>query len=776
MAEEIKKKRGRPRKSPLPEEIQQIVEEVQQKEEQEFKEVIAQVKAERRANQLWDYKLGDSIDFFDTTLSYELTGYRPINDKEGLDFDPSWFTEARETFLRTNHYCQFPRNSKAYADFWTQEYIRCRDGMTVNGYTITGDNYFFLNYYQLMDLESAGKAGEGRVYAFPTFYVGQYEWFHYVEMAKKLRLNAVLMKSREVGYSEIDASLAANSYNCRRNTINLIVANLSDYLVKTLDKVWKALSFLNDYTDGGFFKLRQVVDKTDLKRASHYKVINGQKVETGWMSQIQGIIADKPNKIRGDRTDLLIFEEAGSWPNLTKAYTQSSALVGQPGKQWGFRILGGTGGDSGPALDGLRKMYYNPHMFGILPFRHNYTPSGEQAITAFFIPCFKVMKYKEFFDHRGYVDVEKGRKFYDEARARLAGDPAELVTYSAEYCYNADEAFALEGDNKFNKVALTEQTARIRLFKQGPEVKHGTLDYLFKDNKHVKSNIEGLQWRESNTGPIHIIEKPLWECDPEKDEDGNIIWTPPTERLNGLYVAGIDSIDLGAKDTSEATKDPSDFCIVIKKRVYGLDEPKYVAYYKGRPNDVRDAYKIAMKLAQWYNAPILVEASRMTIISWARDNGYLHMFMRRPSATYPDPTKKVNRNQYGAPATPAVIDHQTDLIADFVNDYSHNIWFIDFLEELTRYTDENKRQFDIVAAMGMAELADEDLHGIVPKKTEYLSNEFQDIGYYTDERGYKRFGIIPKKQQYPTQVDQNWHHQQAPMHTSDPRYYYGNFS
>ena len=39
--------------------------------------------------------------------------------------------------------------------------------------------------------------------------------------------------------------------------------------------------------------------------------------------------------------------------------------------------------------------------------------------------------------------------------------------------------------------------------------------------------------------------------------------------MNNMYVAGIDSIDIGQKDTSEATKDPSDFCIVIKKRVIG---------------------------------------------------------------------------------------------------------------------------------------------------------------------------------------------------------------
>ena len=49
------------------------------------------------------------------------------------------------------------------------------------------------------------------------------------------------------------------------------------------------------------------------------------------MSQITGIVADKPHKIRGDRTDLLIYEEAGSWEGLIKAFIQSNALVGQPG-------------------------------------------------------------------------------------------------------------------------------------------------------------------------------------------------------------------------------------------------------------------------------------------------------------------------------------------------------------------------------------------------------------------------------------------------------------
>ena len=44
MEQPVKRKRGRPRKTQLPEEIQKIVEEVKVKEQQEFKEIIQEAK------------------------------------------------------------------------------------------------------------------------------------------------------------------------------------------------------------------------------------------------------------------------------------------------------------------------------------------------------------------------------------------------------------------------------------------------------------------------------------------------------------------------------------------------------------------------------------------------------------------------------------------------------------------------------------------------------------------------------------------------------------
>ena len=68
----------------------------------------------------------------------------------------------------------------------------------------------------------------------------------------------------------------------------------------------------------------------------------------------------------------------------------------------------------------------------------------------------------------------------------------------------------------------------------------------------------------------------------------------------------------------------------------------------------------------------------------------------------------------------------------------------------------------------MAEVGDEELNGIIPKVNKPISDEFQDIGYYTDERGYKRFGIIPKTNQI--QAKAHWDLYDGKNVTSDPRY------
>ncbi len=776
MEEKVKRKRGRPRKNKLPEEIQKLVSETQEKA-QDSEWIVDDSTVEDfdkvESNNLseWDIPIGCEIKYFDASLSYELTGYKPINETQGLDFNPNWFTEARDTFNRTGHYTEYRNGTKAFSDFWREQYRRCRDGFTVNGYTVTGDHYFFLNFYRLEnnDPDSLREAGASRSMIFPNFMEGQYQWFHYLSLAKKLRLNACMMKAREAGYSQIEAAIIAKNYTVNRGSINVCCAFAQTQLDKLLDKVWSALSFLDNNTDGGFSKGR-IIDTALLKKSGQFKMINGVKTPTGWGSIIQGIVVDKPGKLRGDRTDILMFEEFGLWPNSLKAYTQADALVGQIGNQFGIRLIGGTGGESGAQMEGLRKMYYDPEIYGVLPFRHNYTQTGDYTTSAFFLPAFKTVKQVSLYDSRGYISDKDGKAFFDRVREIKSRDPKEFVTYCAEFCYNAEEAFSLEGDNKFNKVNIAEQLTTIRALKKCPPIEVGFLEYKYKDGVHVEQNLDGFKWIQNQNGKIKILEHPLWTLPEKRDENGNVIWRPP-DKIRDLYVIGIDGIDIGKSQTSSATKDPSDFCLTVYKRTYGISEPQFVAIYKDRPNDIRECYKTAIKLAQYYNAVINIEATRQSIIPYARERKLLKLFMKRPRATLGDSVRNTNK-QYGTPATPAIIDHQTDLIADYVNDYCHLIWFDEMLDELNRYTDENKRKFDIVASMAMALLADEELQGIVPKNVEEVKSSWRDIGFYTDLEGRRRYGVIPNQNaQILVNNDFGQLYDNNRARTSDPRLY-----
>ena len=769
------------KKKVLPDEIQLIVDEVKKKQQEEdtkeAKKLVDEYRIERSNDKTyWDITKDMKIECFDPTLSYELTGYRPIDETHGLDFDPSWFTEVRETFLRTGRYCSYLPRSKRWDAFWKEQYTRCKYGMTSHGYTITGDNYFFLNFYQLPVVDMDKASGEGTNESFPVFFASQYMFFHYLQMCRVLHKNAALMKARSIGFSEINASLAARLYTTIKRSRTMITCFKDTYLNGTFSKLDHALTFINTNADG-FFKPR-LTDKALEKKSGYQVKIDGQFTDFGWRSVVIGINGSKPSNIRGDRVDLLIYDEAGSWPDLTTAVVQGQELCEVQGVPRGIMLFGGTGGDFGPPLEGLKKIYYNPKAFKILPFRHKWTQDGITIESGFFLPYFLQSLNPEYMDSRGVCNQTEYKKVLQEERNNLLAVPEDYLKKCAERCWNAEEAFTLEGQNKFNKMKIADQLAKIRLHKIGPRPQVGTIDYTYKSNKHSLENINGFRWL-LNSGKVQILEHPVWsdlykeqieKQKKEAEEQGIDFEAPVYTEMNDLYVAGIDGIDIGAAQTSKETRDPSDFCIVIKRRAFGLNEPQYVAMYKDRPQNIREAYKIAMCMCRYYNCRINIKATRVGMITWARENKCLQYFMKRPRATLTD-IKYGTTKQYGTPATKTIIEQQTDLIADYVEDYGHNIWFEDMLVQLNGYNDENKTKFDIIAALGMVELADQELSGRQPTKVDKEVEEFQDYGYYINDKGYREFGVIPKKQSNQIVIKQEENNDPYRIETSDPRLY-----
>ena len=63
-----------------------------------------------------------------------------------------------------------------------------------------------------------------------------------------------------------------------------------------------------------------------------------------------------------------------------------------------------TGGDIGPQLAGLEKMFRNPLSFNILPYKNCYNKQHETVYTGFFIPAFSCMPI--YMDSRGVTNTK----------------------------------------------------------------------------------------------------------------------------------------------------------------------------------------------------------------------------------------------------------------------------------------------------------------------------------------------------------------------------------
>lgn len=732
-------------------------------------DLAQEVRIEQHKKGVWDFTKTDEIPYFDPNYSYELSGYRPITENEGLDFNPDWFTDTRKVYQETGHYCPYLPGSKRYEEFWIEQYKRCKYGYTVKGYTLTGDHYFFLNFYQLPVLDKNKKAGAGLDEGFPKFFVSQYKFFHYLELARCLHKHAILMKARGIGFSEINASVAATMYTIRRQSMSMIACYNDNFLTGTFKKLRHALTFLNNCTDGGMSNLELVSKELNIKSGFQKKNSQGQFVVQGWQSEVLGINASDPRNIRGARVDLLIMDEMGSWPKSTTAFIQAQALCEVQGIVRGNILGGGTGGDSGPALEGLNHIYYHPEAYNVLPYRHSFTADNTTICSGFFIPYYEQSLDPDYMDNRGVCRTEDYKKVLQIKRDKLLSNPSKYAEHCAEFCWNAEEAFALEGDNKFNKFLISNQLAKIKLHKEGPRPESGRIEFQFQAGaKKDYNHVTGYRWIPCQDGPIKILEHPRWSeiyqnSLPENSRE------EVYREMRDMYVAGIDGIDIGANDTSAATRDPSKFCMVIKRRAYGLSEPQIVCLYKDRPKDVREAFKTAICLAKYYNCKINLEATRQSLLTWAREHQCLHLFMKRPRATLND-IKYGSTKQYGTPATKQIIEMHTDLTAAFVEDYCDGIWFEEILDELNRYNDANKTKFDIIAALGMTELADQELSGRKPLEIEEKTDDvFQDFGYYTDEYGHKRFGIIPQQTDPRVLINTKEYYDDIGRGTSDPR-------
>jgi hypothetical protein len=88
------------------------------------------------------------------------------------------FQEAAKHFEKYGYYCAAPPGTFDHKRFWDEETRRCLHGYTVDGVTVTGYHYFYLNYCPILrTVVESYEITEGRIaatkkLAFPAFWDG----------------------------------------------------------------------------------------------------------------------------------------------------------------------------------------------------------------------------------------------------------------------------------------------------------------------------------------------------------------------------------------------------------------------------------------------------------------------------------------------------------------------------------------------------------------------------------------------------------------------------
>lgn len=532
--------------------------------------------------------------------------------------DTDKFRQAAIFFQQHGCYTLAPRGTTDYNKYWEQETDRCINGYTApDGEGITGYNYFYLNYSPIMrlkeeeytDREGNLRKRRQRILEFPSFWDYDYYYFCAIEQAELEGKHMAVLKCRQRGYSFKGGSMLVRNYMLIPGSKNFAIASEQKFLIGDglLTKAWQIMDFLDKHT--AWAKQRLV--STRMERTSGYKITDefGKQTEQGYLSSITGItLKNDPERVRGTRAKLVLWEEGGKFPSLLDAWRiEQPSVETDDGKAFGLMIAFGTGGTEGASFEGLKELFYKPKSYNVLSFPNIWDEGRENTECAFFVPAYSNLE--SFDDDGNQVYMDKDGNSYKEKAIQNLIDQRNKVKdggasqqsidrFISERPIKPAEAVLELGKNIFPRKLLMDQLTRIRTNKKLQSMKH-IVDLEWDGNGQVKAT-------EKPSGDI--TNYPLKKGD--KPHGSVVIWEYPVkDPPHGLYIGGCDPYD---HDDSFTNSLGSTF---IFKRVRAGEAwtDVIVAEYSGRPDTAEEYYENVRKLLTFYNARLLFENERKGI-------------------------------------------------------------------------------------------------------------------------------------------------------------------
>lgn len=650
--------------------------------------------------------------------------------------DTDKFRQAAIFFQQHGCYTLAPRGTTDYNKYWEQETDRCLNGYTApDGEGITGYNYFYLNYSPIMrlkeeeytDREGNLRKRRQRILEFPSFWDYDYYYFCAIEQAELEGKHMAVLKCRQRGYSFKGGSMLVRNYMLIPGSKNFAIASEQKFLIGDglLTKAWQIMDFLDKHT--AWAKQRLV--STRMERTSGYKITDefGKQTEQGYLSSITGItLKNDPERVRGTRAKLVLWEEGGKFPSLLDAWRiEQPSVETDDGKAFGLMIAFGTGGTEGASFEGLKELFYKPKSYNVLSFPNIWDEGRENTECAFFVPAYSNL---ESFDDDGnqvYMDRD-GNSYKEKAIQNLidqrnkvkdgGASQQSIDRFISERPIRPAEAVLELGKNIFPRKLLMDQLTRIRTNKKLQSMKH-IVDLGWDGNGQVKAT-------EKPSGDI--TNYPLKKGD--KPHGSVVIWEYPVkDPPHGLYIGGCDPYD---HDDSFTNSLGSTF---IFKRVRAGEAwtDVIVAEYSGRPDTAEEYYENVRKLLTFYNARLLFENERKGIYPYFTNKHCDYLLADQPDKIISEVFKdsKVQRRK-GCHMTKQIRAYGEGLILEWLLDEFEEghpnverVYSEPLIEELIE--NDGVRNVDRVIALCMVMIYREELYQVKVSSTKEQNKQVE---------------------------------------------------
>lgn len=692
-------------------------------------------------------------------------------------------------------------HSRSLQDWYDEQLYYCWEGRTIQldggrSYHMTGDHYWYNNFTPIQTFY-ADKLDPNRTIVDFTFPLWSQEddWvmkqFH--EAYKADKMGSMLFTARGYGKTYMVVSIGLKYYYLEVGSHCLLSAAIDDHARPTFEKTEKVMGQLEK--NHPLLALKRLNTNEDIIQAGQKQLTAGVWTDEV-TSQMEKIVwGNSPGKAKGRRLAVHHWEEVGdhSCPaKLSDCYTASKGSWQVGGVKTCRTFYTGTGGTI--KSDQASEMFFNPLAYNIYPvelyqgrklsmlidgYRDERTEKGKHAI--FLTAISKRGKYWE----EDRIDPETGAVLFEAGESDEEGALEDVLlereaakeqpdVYNKlvqEFPLTMDEMFRQGGNGEFDRDALGIQKQKLnagKLHMPGfPDKKkpdRGRLEWVFKNGRKV-----GVEWQPGmidGKHEVYIVEHP------PMDEKGQLI------PMKDAYIAGIDSIDQGVKDSVSGAKRGSKFGMLVKKRQAGIQKVSnlYVCLYLERPDDPDDAFDMSLRILWYYSAHTNFEYTKLAIKPYYRNQrpSEYWRFVLRPKIGNASADPHTQGDLIGTLMTDPVLSYGLKRIKQHIRECIGNILFPQLVQQLIDYTLAEKTKYDLVVAMIMCEIADEDMADRVPTVVKPPQHIDMPV-YYEDENGHMQYGVpegLPVERLTPNAPGTNMGRQYAYSDQESNRRYY----